>query len=476
MLINSLEFWGFLAAFIVPYYAVAGLGGRWQNAWLLCASVLFYGCASWQLLSLLGAVTLLFYWAAQYAGQHQRHGRPVTIAAVTVAVGLLFIFKYLNFAIDSVASMLQMVGLKADAPTVNLLVPLGISYYTFKLISYIVDVHKQKLQAETSLVRFAAYVMFFPTIMSGPIDRYVDFGPQLKAARRLDGDNLAEGARRVLWGMLLKMCVADRIAPYTDAVFNNVANHSGITIIAASMLYLIQMYSDFAGYSSMAIGVGRMMGLTVMENFERPLLSLDAGIFWRRWHMSLSYWLRDYVYIPLGGSRCPKWRSYANVMITFVLCGAWHGANWTFILFGAHHGLLVIFSRLTKQWWQRVEGMMSGCQSLYLLLRRLWLFVLCSIGAMYFRSNSLAEVGTALRQVGSGLGSLYTEGTTAMLSVGMMAVAIMLWKEYNDESGSGRHYLHNDRQWIRVVSFAALTVFVLLTGQLTGGSFIYVQF
>ena len=482
MLINSVNFWCFLAAFAIPYYVLGHFKrATWQNLWLLMGSYFLYGWADWRLLPLLVIATVVFYVLGLAVESHRGNPRAVRRlmwAGVTAGVGVLFYFKYLGFCIDEMSQLLQWLGFTVSRSTLTILMPLGISYFTFKLISYVVDVSKGTMPATHDGIAFAAYVAFFPTIMSGPIDRAVDFMPQLTKARPVQDKQLSAGAKRVLWGMFMKMCVADRIAPYTDAVFNNVGHHSGATIMFASVLYLLQMYSDFCGYSHMAIGVGQLLGLRVTENFMQPFFAVNGGDFWRRWHISLSSWLRDYIYIPLGGSRCSKGRSYFNVMVTFVACGLWHGANWTYVLFGVHHGLLVIFSRVMRTPRERLESRYAALKTsrLYRLGRQLLTFALCAVGAMYFRSNSLADVMRAYEQIATGCGTLYTTACVPLFTFGFLSIAMMLFKEYQDEHGGHRHFLHSNSRVVQVATCVLLVVYILLTGEIEGTSFIYVQF
>ena len=336
-----------------------------------------------------------------------------------------------------------------------------------------------KIQAEHDVVKFTAFVAFFPTLMSGPIDRATTFLPQLGQVRKLLPSNISDGALRILWGFFMKACIADRIAPYTDAIFNNMSHHNASSIALASVLYLIQMYSDFAGYSHMAIGVGRLLGLTVTENFKQPLFAVNGGDFWRRWHMSLSFWLRDYIYIPLGGSRCSKLRSYFNVMVTFIACGAWHGANWTYIIFGAHHGLWVIVSRIMKVPREKLEKKQESLkQSTWFNSLRIAInFVVCCIGAMYFRANSFNDIIVAWNKwLSSDWAMPYLQATVPLFTFGLLSVLVMIYKEHQDEYCGKAHFMHSSSRAKKLVCIAMAIVFIILTGALESNSFIYVQF
>ena len=481
MLINSIGFWIFFAVVILVYYMIRNC--RWQNAWLAIASLVFYGYVSIRLLAFFIVIIGLFYVLAigieKKLTQSATIARWLKVAGVGAGVGVLIYFKYLNFFIAEFTALLTGMGFAVNTGTLDIIAPLGISYFTFKLISYIVDVANEKIQAEHDVVKFTAFVAFFPTLMSGPIDRATTFLPQLGQLRKLLPGNISDGSLRILWGFFMKACIADRIAPYTDAVFNNISHHNATSIALASVLYLIQMYTDFAGYSHMAIGVGRLLGLTVTENFKQPLFAVNGGDFWRRWHMSLSFWLRDYIYIPMGGSRCSSLRSYFNVMVTFIACGAWHGASWTYIIFGAHHGLWVIVSRIMKVPRERLEsrhGLLKH-STWFKSLRIVINFVVCCVGAMYFRANSMAHIVVAWKKwLSSDWGMPYLEATVPLFTFGLLSILIMIYKEHRDEYGGKALFMHSSHRTMRLVCIAATIVFIVLTGALESNSFIYVQF
>ncbi len=477
MLINSIGFWIFFAVVFLVYYMIRN--SRWQNAWLAITSLAFYGYVSVKLLSFFVVIIALFYALAIGIEKKEHIARWLKVAGVCAGIGILIYFKYLNFFITEFSALITSIGLSANTGTLNIIAPLGISYFTFKLISYIVDVANGKVQAEHDIVKFTAYVAFFPTLMSGPIDRATTFLAQLNNVRKLLPNNISDGALRILWGFFMKACIADRIAPYTDAVFNNMSHHNASSIALASVLYLIQMYSDFAGYSHMAIGVGRLLGLTVTENFKQPLFAVNGGDFWRRWHMSLSFWLRDYIYIPLGGSRCSKLRSYFNVMVTFIACGAWHGANWTYIIFGAHHGLWVIVSRIMKVPREKLEKKHESLKhsTWFKSLRIAINFVVCCIGAMYFRANSFNDIIVAWSKwLSSDWGMPYLQATVPLFTFGLLSVLVMIYKEHQDEYCGKAHFMHSSSRAKKLVCIAMAIVFIILTGALESNSFIYVQF
>ena len=490
MLVNSIIFWIFFAVFLLPYFTLMRGSNKIQNLWLLAASYVFYGYADWRMVILLLIATITFYVLGlainrvsrlfvkthQQAVRFQDSGKslltPKTLAVlgVVLGAGMLLYFKYLNFFIEQFAALFGLFGLRTNYSSFNIIVPIGISFFTFKLIAYIVEVYKGNMDPCKDFVTFATYIAFFPTIMSGPIDAPKLLIPQMANARIWQNDQVAEGLKRVLWGMFMKMCIADKVSGYTDAVFNNAYHHNATSIIAASVLYTFQIYADFSGYSEMAIGTSQIMGFRVTENFMRPYFSQNVGDFWRRWHASLMNWFRDYIYFPLGGSRCSKARMYWNTMVVFMVSGLWHGANWTFIFWGAYHGLLVCVYKLTKK-----KTRSAGKESLVSLRKYINIvivFALVTIGWQVFRCNSFGQFVGLWERMFTGFGPIFKSWAL----MGFIPIAILMFKEMKDEEGWDIHLLHSKKLWVQIVSFALIAVFILYFGELEGGSFIYFQF
>lgn len=286
MAINSIIFWFAFIAVLLPYFTVLRHSAKAQNVWLLAASYAIYGYADWRMLPLLLAVTVFYYFLAPAIARNRqtnaRRATTLSTVGIVVGVGVLWWFKYLNFCIEQFTELFNSAGIGASTSTMKIIMPVGISFFTFKLISYTIEVRRGNIQPERNFINFGTYVAFFPTIMSGPIDRPKPFLDQLRHNHLANSTDLSEGAKRVLWGFFLKMCIANRICIYTDSVFNHCFFHNGTTLIVASVLYLIQMYTDFSGYSHMAVGVSRMMGIRVMENFQQPFFAQNVADFWRR--------------------------------------------------------------------------------------------------------------------------------------------------------------------------------------------------
>ncbi len=483
MVFNSFIFWIFFAAVLLPYYTILRRKANWQNGWLLLASWFFYGYANWKMIPLLVVVTGIYYWLGIRIERHNENNPKraslFSTLGVILGIGVLFYFKYLGFLVEEFAALLEKLGLIANRPALRIVMPVGISFFTFKLIGYAIDVHLGKIKAERDILSFATFVSFFPTILSGPIDRPGEFIPQLKEEREIDYDGMAEGLRRFVWGLFLKVCIADRITAYPNAVFGNVAYHNTTSIILAAILYAVEMYADFAGYSEMAIGVSRMLGLKIRENFRRPVFAQNVSEYWRRWHMSLTTWITDYVFMPLNIAfrNWGHWGLYLATSINIILIGLWHGANWTFLLFGIYHSILLILVAATEKQRKSFEKKhnLKG-KWFYATPRRILTFILVAIGLVIFRAKGLADLGAIVSQCGKGFGPVFTNGLLEIGTLGLFSAGILFLKEWKDENKWNFHFLHSEHTWVRVLSMSLLIAYIIFAGQWQGGSFIYFQF
>jgi D-alanyl-lipoteichoic acid acyltransferase DltB (MBOAT superfamily) len=348
MTINSAQFLlFFLIVFFVYYIPLKGKTQA-QNILLLIASYVFYGIADWRMLPLLIAVTAVFYWLGlSVDGANRtspRRAALLTTAGVVVATALLLYFKYLNFFINSFVRLFESFGLRVNIAAFNIIMPAGISFFTFRLISYVVDIYRERIGPVRSIVTFAVYPSFFPTMMAGPIDRPGTFIPQLEKARIFDYALAVDGCRQILWGLFKKAVVADNAGILVDYTWGAVQTVPAFDLLAKSLLYAVQLYADFSGYSDMAIGVGKLLGFRITVNFKYPYFAKNIAEFWRKWHISLTSWLTDYVFMPLNITfrNLGKYGVVFAVLINFILVGLWHGAKWTYVVFGLYHGILYI--------------------------------------------------------------------------------------------------------------------------------------
>lgn len=478
MLINSFAFGLFFLVFLVPYFALFKQSVRYQNMWLLLASYFFYGWADYRMVPLLGLVTVVYYYLGRAIDRSNQSApkvaRWLTGLSIVLGVGILLYFKYFNFFITGFSVLLGSLGLSVHASTFNIILPVGVSFFTFKLISYTVEVKRQTIRSEGDPIAFATFVAFFPTIMSGPIDRPQAFLKQLYSPRTVSSYHFVEGCKRILWGMFTKMCVADILVSYTDAVFNNLENHNITSIVFATLLYTFQIYADFNGYSNMAIGTAQIMGIKVAENFDHPYFADSVSDFWRRWHISLSTWIRDYIYIPLGGNRKGKWRMYLNQLVAMTLCGMWHGAALNFIVWGGVHGVLVC---IHKFWSQTLLGHHrayhpTGIKRFFSII---FTFLLVSSVWQLFRINSLADYTTVWQQCNKGLGTLFLSDPN-VFTVGLLSTVIMMFRDFQEEFAPHLHLMYARSTAVRLVSIAFLISYIILFGALEGKTFIYFQF
>ena len=401
MVVNSINFLLFFVVVFGGYYTpIIRSDTRFQNTWLFIASYFFYGFADWKMIPLLFGATFTFYvigvcLKAEMEKKHTRNASYITTLGVIIGIGILLYFKYLNFFAESFALFLNSIGLQVSWSTLNIVLPIGVSFFTFKLISYVIEVHREHIQPCTDFIEFGTYVAFFPTILSGPIDRPNTFIPQIRVKRLFNYELAVDGCRQILWGMFTKMCIADNLAPITESVWTNYNHMSSLTLICAALLYPIEMYADFDGYSNMAIGISKLLGFNIARNFNHPFLSRSIAEYWRNWHISLTSWLTDYVFSPLNIA----FRNYGNfgiilaILINFLLIGLWHGANWTFALFGIYHGLLyvpiILWGTLNKR--KKIKENSYGLPSFKDISKIITTFLLVSFGLLLFRANSLGE-------------------------------------------------------------------------------------
>ena len=298
------------------------------------------------------ALALMFVTGVTYYGSHlisganeQKKNKQICTLTVLLGISLLVIFKYYNFINDNINALLSLLHIQVELPGLNYAIPVGISFFTFQAISYFLDVYFKKIEAEKSLSDYVLFVSFFPQVSSGPISKASELLPQIKNPKPFNEIQATDGLRYLLWGMFMKVAVADRLGIYVDTVYSNYLNYSGFTTFISIIFYSFQIYADFAGYSLMALGIAKLLGYDIINNFQQPYFAFSITNFWRRWHISLSRWLKDYIYIPLGGSRCSSKRSYFNIFITFLVSGIWHGASWNFILWGVLHGVFQIIEK-----------------------------------------------------------------------------------------------------------------------------------
>ena len=440
MVINSLSFVVlFVVVFLLYYLPLRQRGSVWQNVVLLLASYFFYGYADLRMLPLLFAITVVLYLIG--IGIEKNEDKPLAdrllLLGVVLGVGMLVYFKYTNFFIQSFGNLLNSIGLATSWSSLRIIVPLGISFFTFRLVSYVIEIHRGAMSASRDFVAFASYVAFFPCMLSGPIDRPDVFLPQLERKREFDGSLAVDGMRQILWGLFKKMVVADGLAQFVDLYLGNgQMAASGSTTVVVALAYTFQIYADFSGYSDMAIGVGKLLNIKVAKNFNYPLFALNIADFWRRWHMSLTTWVTDYVFTPLSFSfrKSRQWGTIAAIIINFLIVGLWHGANWNYVIYGLYHGLLfvplILMGRMGAS--DEVQTNRLGMPRLKDLGRMVLTFGLVVLGMLIFRCTTIGQFTHELGTLRHGLFTLPDIGAAAnWLCVGAMLV-VEWWHRRRD--------------------------------------------
>lgn len=472
MLFNSIPFLLFFPTVCLLYYSIPSNLPKARNILLLAASYYFY--MNWEpaYALLLLASTVITYLAALGISRHEdkRKKKFFLVFSLVLNLAMLFLFKYYNFAATNINTLLQTSGLAISLPNFGLLLPVGVSFYIFQALGYSIDVYRGTTMAERDFPTYALFVSFFPQLVAGPIERSSNLLPQFKKEHHFNYDAIMSGIKLMVWGYFMKLAVSDRCGMYVDAVFNNVDKHNGGAYILASFLFSFQIYGDFAGYSLIAIGAAKIMGFKLMENFHRPYFSCSVGDFWHRWHISLSTWLKDYVYIPLGGNRVGRWRNYFNLLITFFISGIWHGSNWTFFCWGALHGMFLCVEKALGINHRKYTGA-------NMIFHWAITFILVSFAWILFRANNISDAIMVIKGIFTNFGipnisfSMFTEITLAIFAIGVLCL-----KDFAEELSWKP--MARLKQSSFAVCFYIITMiaFVMLFGVLDGGQFIYFQF
>jgi alginate O-acetyltransferase complex protein AlgI len=403
MLFNSFSFAIFLPVVLLLYWFATKRSLRLQNVLLLVASYYFYACWDYRFLFLLIFSTLLDYVSAIKISQ------ALTLSgkrfwfwlAIGINLSFLGVFKYFNFFSTSFRDSLSFLGIHADNVTLEIILPIGISFYTFHGLSYVIDIYKERIKPERNLIDYSLFVSFFPLLVAGPIERATHLLPQIKAQRNFDYNNAVSGLRQILWGFFKKVVIADNCAEYANLVFNNSSDYSGSTLVLGALFFAFQIYCDFSGYSDIAIGTARLFGIDLLRNFAYPYFSRDIAEFWRRWHISLSTWFRDYVYIPLGGNKGTPWVNIRNIFVIFLVSGFWHGANWTFIFWGFLNALYFLPLLLLKRNRENlaIAAPDSHLPSLRELRGIIFTFALTVLAWIFFRAENLTHAFSMISEI-----------------------------------------------------------------------------
>lgn len=481
MLFNSIEYLAFLPIVFAIYWLLRKNYKR-QNVFLLLASYVFYAYWDWHFLVLLFGMSFLSWLggrkianASEGGGRCQFVRKSLLVSIIVLDLMVLGAFKYYNFFVGSFADLF---GLQSSIHSLKIVLPLGISFFTFQAIAYVVDVYKRKIEP-TNLVDCLLYIGFFPKLLAGPIERPTNLIPQIQKPRVFDYNLAVDGCRQMLWGLFKKVVIADNAALYVNQVYGDYANQSGSTLLLAAILYTIQIYGDFSGYSDMAIGTAKLFGFRFRDNFLFPYFSRNMNEFWRRWHISLNTWFVDYVYIPLGGSRNGKWHTIRNIIIVFLLSGLWHGADWSFVAWGAYHGLLlvllILLNRNTK--YEHVVAYDKTIPTLKELGQMLLVFALATFGWMMFRADNMTQfIDYTARMFSTDLFSapyLINRAYYTPLCTGILVVFLVEWLQRNKSHGLDVAHLHPA---IRITIIVLLVEAIAFFIPDTPAQYIYFQF
>lgn len=441
MLFNSIDFAIFLPIVFILYWFVTKNNLKLQNFLLLASSYFFYACWDWRFLFLLIFSTLLDYFTGiKMSETNDKKSKKFWFwLSVSVNLGFLGIFKYFNFFIESFTDAFSpLFGFHFDSWSLNVILPVGISFYTFHGLSYVIDIYKDRIKSEKNFIEYSVFVSFFPLLVAGPIERATHLLPQIKIKRNFDYSRAVDGLRQVLWGLFKKIVIADNCAEYANVIFNNSEDYSGSTLVLGALFFTIQIYGDFSGYSDIALGTARLLGFDLLRNFSFPYFSRDIAEFWRRWHISLSTWFRDYLYIPLGGSKGGTWMKVKNTFIIFIVSGFWHGANWTFIVWGFLNALYFLPLLLSNRNRTNLDVVAQGkffpnIKEIFMMFKT---FTLTVFAWIFFRAENISHATTYIAEIFSS--SLFTfpkfVGMSKALDV-IILICIFMFIEWMGREG-----------------------------------------
>ena len=487
MIFNSISFLVFFVTVFFLYYIVFKENTKFQNWLLLLSSYFFYGYVNWKIIPIILISTVVIYAlgiAVYKTEENEKKSSWLATLGILLAAGSLVYFKYFNFFIESFSSVLNTIGLKSNIGTFNIIMPIGISFFTFKLISYIIEVHRGQIEPTKDFIVFATYIGFFPTIMAGPIDRPNSFIPQLKNKRSFNYEMTVDGCRQILWGLFQKVIIADNLASIINGVWNDIPNQQGSTLLLMAILYSFQMYTDFSGYSHIAIGVGKILGFNITKNFNYPYFSRNIAEFWRNWHISLTSWLTDYIFMPLNF----KFRSFGNwgiilaIIINFTLVGLWHGANWTFVLYGLYHGLLFIPLILTGTIFKTKKLTVNkfDLPSIADFLKISGTFLIWTLSLIIFRANNISQAWSYFSNIFSSslltAPKLSTHNLDLIIIIIIYIIVFMLIEWYGRDTQCPLTEIdHKVKKYTRWFIYIIMVVSIIV---FAGGKqdFIYFQF
>ncbi|WP_291102554.1 MULTISPECIES: MBOAT family O-acyltransferase [unclassified Flavobacterium] len=478
MLFNALQFLLFLPIVFMVYWWVNKKSLQLQNLLLLVASYFFYGCWDWRFLFLLLFSTALDYFTAIKMVEAKNKGNKIFWfwLSIIVNLGFLGVLKYYNFFADSFAEALSGLGIQTNFWTLKVILPVGISFYTFHGLSYVIDIYKGRIQPEKNIITYSLFVAYFPLLVAGPIERATHLLPQIRKRRFFDYNTAIDGVHQIIWGLFKKVVIADNCALYVNDIFDNYQSMNSLSLFLGAIYFSFQIYGDFSGYSDIAVGTSKLFGIDLLRNFNYPCFSRDIAEFWRRWHISLSSWFRDYLYIPLGGSKGGMWMKIRNTFIIFLVSGFWHGANWTFIVWGALHAAYFLPLLITQNNRNNLDSVARGksLPTFKELASMVFTFSLTTFAWIFFRAKTVSEACSYIKN----MFSFNFNGKIQFLDFERYSIELLLLLglfvvlEWN--SREREHFISG--KWVTVKAILILTAILILGAFSSPSDFIYFQF
>jgi alginate O-acetyltransferase complex protein AlgI len=470
LLFNSLTF---IIFFLVVYLTYINLRHKAQNLFLLFASYFFYGWWDWRFLSLIFISTFVDYHCGIriHRSNNSSHRKIWLVISVCTNLGILCFFKYFNFFADNVVFLLKQIGLHADPLTLNVILPVGISFYTFQTMSYTIDIYKEELTPTKDFLNFALFVSYFPQLVAGPIERAKKLLPQIEVPRNITLTHIREGSWLILLGYFKKVVIADNFAIISNTVFGSPDQFSGPMLLLGVYAFALQIYCDFSGYSDIARGISKLMGIELMVNFRMPYFAANPREFWNRWHISLSTWLRDYLYIPLGGNKFGKFNTFRNLFITMSLGGLWHGAAWHFIAWGLYHGILLIAHRILDPVLNWLFPINHRWRSFHHFIKILFMFHFVCIGWIFFRINNIGDFFTILNNI-----VIIKPISKQLVASSLLLIFPLFLLHVFKEKNQNLMYIKSLHPVIRLATYSLVYFLILLCGVVDNYEFIYFQF
>jgi alginate O-acetyltransferase complex protein AlgI len=481
MLFNSFEFIVFILVFFTLFWTISTFGNiTFRNIFILGASYIFYGWWDWRYLILIILSSFLDFYIGNKIESAIAKKRKQLLLAISLSfnLGLLMYFKYVNFFIDNFIEIIETLGFQANISSLEIILPVGISFYTFQTLSYSIDIYRGKMKPSKNLIAFLSYVAFFPQLVAGPIERAVNLLPQFYTKKVFSYSEARSGMQQILWGLFKKVVIADNCAPIVNSIFAQYEILSSGTLVFGAILFAFQIYGDFSGYSDMAIGIAKLFNFKLHSNFKTPYFSRDMAEFWRRWHISLSTWFRDYLYIPLGGSKGGKWMKIRNTFIIFIVSGFWHGANWTFIFWGALNALFFLPLLLTNSNRKNLENVAQNSllPSIKETLQMIFTFALTVFAWIFFRAKDFNEALNYIKGIFDFSGSNIDFELVYTITVVIPIIIMLLFEWKNRKHDFGFHFDQQSLSIARWSSYVGIFLIIVFVGSFEKAAFIYFQF